>query len=158
MNGRDLSADIRRPDVTSKVHHLASNAAVRSRLLDDQRRIAAKWGRLVSDGRDVGTVVFPNADLKFFLTANIATRAQRRENELRARGLEVPPRKDLEAAILERDARDENRAVAPLKKADDAILIDNSDLDLEQTVELMLSFIHKRTHNSAHNKTPNGIA
>lgn len=144
MNGQDVSEAIRRPEVTRSVRHLASNPQVRERLLQQQRQLAKAWGSLVCDGRDTGTVVFPNADVKFFLDAAISERAQRRRRDLASRSITPPPREELEREIAERDASDRNRDVAPLAKAEDAILVDNSELDFDQTVELLASLIARR--------------
>jgi cytidylate kinase len=108
---------------------------VRAALLGIQRRLAAQ-GRVVVEGRDIGTVVLPDAPMKFFLTARPEVRARRRYDELIARGQKVDLERTL-AEIIERDRRDEEREVAPLRKADDAELVDTSDLPLDRVIAQM---------------------
>jgi cytidylate kinase len=115
---------------------------VRAALLDLQRRIGAA-GRVVVEGRDIGTVVFPRADAKFFLTATTDERARRRTAELVAAGRPADPAQT-RAEIVRRDERDSNRATAPLRKADDAIEIDSSKLTAEQVVDRMAAVVEAR--------------
>ena len=119
---------------------VAKQPEVRAFLLDTQRNLAEKGG-VIMDGRDIGTVVLPNADYKFFLTASVEERSRRRYLELKNLGIEtdkISVKKNLEI----RDKIDSEREVAPLKKSDDAILIDNTNLDKQQTVDLILSYIN----------------
>jgi cytidylate kinase len=114
---------------------VSAHPAVRGALLDMQRQ-AGREGGVVMEGRDIGTVVFPDAELKFFLTARPQVRAQRRYDELRARGAKVTLDETLDE-VVKRDAQDSTRAVAPLKQAPDAELVDDSDLTIEETVAKM---------------------
>lgn len=136
VEGADLSDEIRTEDAgvnASKVAHLPS---VRAAIFDLQRSFCRAPG-LVADGRDMGTVVFPEAALKIFLEASAQERAQRRYKQLKNKGLSVSLR-GLLAQIEERDARDRGRAVAPLKPADDAIVIDSTALSIDAVVQLVL--------------------
>lgn len=110
---------------------------VREKLLDLQRSLAREKD-VIMDGRDIGTNILPDADVKIYLTASVETRAMRRYNELREKG-EACELKEIEQDIRERDARDMNREIAPLKKADDAVLIDSSDMTIEEVVDRICS-------------------
>ena len=135
LDGEDVSAAIRRPEVTAATGAAADSPAVRRRLADLQRAIAA--GRnMVAEGRDQGTVVFPDAVCKFFLVADPEERARRRQRELEARHKPVDFAALL-AAILERDRRDAARDIAPMRPADDAILLDTTRLSLDEVVDRM---------------------
>ena len=103
----------------------------------------AKEGGVILDGRDIGTVVLPDADLKIFLTASVASRAQRRYLEVKAKG-GTESYDDIAASIAARDDMDSHRQVSPLKKADDAVVVDNSDLDLQQTADVILGLMKER--------------
>lgn len=132
VDGVDRSADIRREDVSQGASRVSAFPEVRAALLDVQRRMGEAGG-VVMEGRDIGTVVFPDAEVKVFLTASVEARARRRHDELVARGVQP----DLSAVlreIEERDARDSGRAVAPLRQAPDAVLLDTSDLGLSDVV------------------------
>ena len=130
---RDVSEEIRRPAVSAAVSEVSAHAAVRAVLLDEQRRIGADHD-VVIEGRDIGTVVFPAAPVKLFLTASPEIRAERRRSELIAGGEHVGAAETLQA-IVARDAYDSQRAVAPLRRAADAVELDTSGLDVEQVVE-----------------------
>ena len=137
LDDEDVTDAIRSPEVTALVSSIAALPEVRMYLVEQQRAIA-KRGGVVMDGRDIGTFVLPHADLKFFLTASIEERAKRRYLEMAAKGFEV----ELEALsqeLLVRDSQDENRALAPLKQAEDAILIDTTGLDIDQVLDKMIS-------------------
>jgi cytidylate kinase len=134
-NGRDLSEVIRRRDAGDLASRVSTRPVVRERLVTLQRALGAK-GRVVMEGRDIGTVVFPDAPLKFFLTADPMVRAQRRAAELAARG-ETVDVVELGRELAERDRRDRGRATAPLKPADDAIVLDTSTLALEAVIAEM---------------------
>jgi CMP/dCMP kinase len=142
LGGQDVSAAIRTPEISQGASRVSALPEVRAALLDLQRRLGAAGG-VVAEGRDIGTVVFPDAGAKFFLTASPEVRARRRFEELRAAGKEVD-----EAAtwkeIVERDERDSTRAAAPLKQADDAILVDSSGLDADAVVARMESEVRLR--------------
>lgn len=132
LDGKDVSKDIREHYVSKLASDVSAIPACRLKLVDIQRKIASK-NDCVLDGRDIGTYVLPNATVKIYLTASPEVRAMRRFNELTAKGQSITFDKVL-ADINERDRNDSTRAFAPLKKADDAILIDSSDLSIEQVI------------------------
>ncbi len=139
LNDVDVSLEIRDQKVSENVSFIAKQKEVRDFLLDTQRKIAKKGG-VIMDGRDIGTVVLPNADYKFFLTASIEERTKRRYNELL--GLGIPANEEeVRENLIARDKADSEREIAPLKQAEDAILIDNSQLTKEETIEKIISFI-----------------
>ncbi len=140
LDGRDVSADVRRSEVTEQVRRLAGAPQVRAVLVDLQRQIGRRLGRFVTEGRDQGTVVFPDAELKFFLDAGPEHRARRRLEELRQRG-ESPDYERVLRAIRRRDEGDRTRAVGPLRVPPDAIIVDNSDWTPEQTLACLLSHV-----------------
>jgi len=134
-NGVVYGEEIRTQEVSALVSQVAANAAVRQHLLEQQRSLA-KSANVVMDGRDIGTVVFPQADLKFYLIAQAEIRAQRRFDEMQAKGLTA----DFDAIlanVVERDHLDSTREIAPLKKADDAIEIDTSHYTVEEVFALL---------------------
>jgi len=131
--GEDVSAAIRTPEVSQGASQVSAHPPVRAALLDTQRRVA-KGGGLVVEGRDTGTVVFPTAEAKFFLTATPEERARRRVAELAATGAQVNYEQTLRE-IAERDERDASRDVAPMKPAEDAVLVDSSTQTIEEVVE-----------------------
>ena len=137
----DLRAEgLRSPEVAQAASKVAANAAVRSALVDFQRSFARREGGAVLDGRDIGTVICPDADAKLFVTASDAVRAQRRYDELRARGLEVTldqVRKDME----ERDKRDAQRDAAPMVRAADAVLLDTSDITAPEALDAAIRVV-----------------
>ncbi|CUS87932.1 cytidylate kinase [Candidatus Kryptonium thompsonii] len=136
LDNRDVRDKIRTPEVTSLVSVVSAHPKVRDIMVKKQRELG-KDGGVVIDGRDIGTVVFPNADLKIFMTADVKERAKRRQKELKAQGFEIEIEK-LIKEIEERDEFDSNREISPLKKADDAIEIDTTNLTIEEQVELVL--------------------
>jgi cytidylate kinase len=136
LGTKDVSEDIRTPEISMLASKISAIPVVRASLLDIQHRLAAetiKKGSIV-DGRDMGTVVFPNADLKIFLIASDNVRAQRRYDELKQKGMQVSFEKILQETI-QRDKQDSSRAIAPLKKADDAIEINTDGLDINAVLE-----------------------
>lgn len=139
LNGQDVSKEIRTPEVSGQVSTVAAMPEIRQFLLKTQQNIAEKGG-VILDGRDIGTVVLPNADYKFFMTANTEERTRRRHEELKQSGhfLDL---EEVKANLISRDKIDSEREFAPLRQADDAIVIDNSELNQEETVSLMLSYI-----------------
>ncbi|MBS2019361.1 MAG: (d)CMP kinase [Deltaproteobacteria bacterium] len=141
LAGEDVSEAIRTPDIAQGASTVSAHGDVRSALLDMQRQ-AGKLGGVVLEGRDIGTVVFPEAEAKFFLTASAETRAKRRHEELVAKGQNVTYDETL-AEVKERDARDSGRAVAPLKQADDAILVDSTAMDVDAVVAAMLARVRE---------------
>lgn len=143
LNGEDVSGLIRTPDVTKASMPIAASRVVREKLVGWQRTIAGERN-LVTEGRDQGTYVFPDAGCKFFLTAAPLERAQRRHRELAARGETLTVDQVL-AMQSERDARDMQRAVAPLRQADDAVLIDTTGQSLDQVVDRLERIVRERT-------------
>ncbi len=142
LNGEDVSAQIRLPEVSMAASAVSSVPEVRAALLEMQRDIARK-NSVIMDGRDIGTVVLPNAKVKIFLTAAPEIRARRRFDELCAKGSAVTFEEVLRD-LNERDYNDSHRAAAPLKQAEDAVLADTSGLDFEQSVELVCGIIKER--------------
>lgn len=135
LNGEDVSDDIRLPEVTKLVSPVSAMACVRELMVAQQRELG-KHGAVVMDGRDIGTVVFPQAELKVYLIATIEARAMRRTKELEAKGMLVDV-KEIEQQILARDEYDSTRENSPLKKADDAIAIDTSLLTLKDQSDMI---------------------
>jgi cytidylate kinase len=139
LNHIDISKAIRTNEVSENVSFVAKQKEVRDFLLQSQRSLAEKGG-IIMDGRDIGTVVLPNADYKFFLTASIDERTKRRYQELISLGIESNEQQVKENLII-RDKIDSEREIAPLKQADDAIVIDNTSISKEETIESILSYI-----------------
>lgn len=137
LDGRDVTAEIRQPGVDAVVARVAAAPGVRNVLVDLQRRLASRGGAVL-DGRDVGTYVLPDADRKFFLTATKETRVERRYRQLMDQGLAVT-REDVERELAERDRRDEERSFAPLRPAQDAVIIDSTNLEIAQVIEFILA-------------------
>lgn len=137
VNGEDVSSAIRTPEVTKAIAPVAGNAGVRRALLPTQRNMALQ-ASLVAEGRDMGSVVFPHADLKFFMVASITERARRRQAELAAKGLQIVMA-ELIAMINQRDQSDAGREHAPLIKPEGAIEIDTSALSVAEQVELVVA-------------------
>ena len=138
-NGRDVTEEIRHPEISSLASAVSAKGIVRERLSTIQRNMG-KAGGIVLEGRDMGTVVFPNADVKFFLDASPEVRSKRRFLELETEGADTTP-EEVHQLMLERDRNDRNRQLAPLRPADDAILVDSSDLQIAAVVQLMLDHI-----------------
>jgi cytidylate kinase len=139
----DISDAIRMPDMAQGASLVSAHSQVRDALLGLQR-LAGAGGGVVLEGRDIGTVVFPDAEVKFFLTASAEVRARRRHAELVAKGQSVTFDETL-ADVKRRDAQDEGRAVAPLKRADGAVLVDSTELTFEETVARMLEHVKQVT-------------
>ena len=143
MNGMDVTEEIRTPDISQKASLVSAHPPVRQALLEMQRDLAQRHN-VVMDGRDIGTVVLPQAAVKLFLTASPEVRAQRRYAELRAKG-----KKDAYEQVLEdlrrRDRQDTTRAVAPLRQAPDAVLLDTTELDIPQTLDAMRAIVREKT-------------
>lgn len=144
MNGVNVEADIRSLEVSNGASRVSTLGAVRRELVRQQQLMGRGKG-IVMDGRDIGTVVFPEAELKVFLTASPQIRAQRRMTEMLANGYQVEFESVL-ANVIERDNRDQNRAESPLKLADDAVVIDNSFLTPEEQQEILRQLFRERTH------------
>ena len=142
LNSEDVSKQIRTRNVTNNVSTTAKLKVVRDKMVDFQRE-SAKEGLILMDGRDIGTVVLPNADLKIFLTADPEIRAIRRCKENALAGIESDYEKIL-AEIKERDYKDSNREISPLKQADDAILVDTTSMSIEEVCNKIISLIDAR--------------
>ncbi len=142
LEGEDVSSELRKEETGMAASKVAALPRVREALLRRQRAFSAEPG-LVADGRDMGTIVFPTAEAKIFLDASAEERAQRRFNQLQAKGLEVNI-DHLLSEITERDHRDRNRAVAPLRPADDALVLDSTELSIEEVVEKAYKFIESK--------------
>lgn len=142
MNGEDVSEDIRMPPISIYASDVSAIPAVRAFLLDMQRNMAVRYD-VIMDGRDIGTVVLPNAGLKVFLTASAKARAQRRYAELKEKGVKTTFREVLKD-INYRDKNDSTRAEAPLRQADDAVLLDTSELDLEESFSALSDIITEK--------------
>ncbi|MDA9660566.1 (d)CMP kinase [Flavobacteriaceae bacterium] len=140
LNKRDITNEIRSKSVTSNVSQISKLVFVRSFLLKQQRLMGDSFG-LIMDGRDIGTVVFPNADFKFFFIAKPEVRAHRRWEEMKANGYSLSYNEVLKN-ILYRDKTDTERKVSPLKKATDAIQIDTTNLSLDQALEILVAKIN----------------
>jgi len=143
----EITHEIRAPAISEGASKVSAHPPVRAAFLDTQRAIAARAvtaGGCVAEGRDMGTVVFPDARHKFFLTASSRTRAQRRHLELSAKGESTTP-EQVEAEMQERDQRDSSRETSPLQQAPDAVLVDSSALDVEQVVDLILGHVQSRS-------------
>ena len=140
--GHDVTDHIRTPEVSAKVSAVSAFAGVRAAMVEIQRRQAAKGG-IVLDGRDIGTTVLPHADVKIFLTASVHTRALRRFKEMTEKnpGMTL---EEVEKDIRKRDWQDSHREVSPLKQAEDAVLLDNSRLTLEETAKAIMEICEKK--------------
>ena len=143
LDGQDVSEDIRSPAVTNNVHYLANCPPVREILVALQRRLGAALGDIVAEGRDQGSIAFPEADIKFFLDADPEVRARRRHDELTAAG-DGTSYEQVLADVMQRDERDRNRPVGPLIRPTDAIDIDTSDKSIEQVLAELLGSVEKR--------------
>ena len=139
VNGKNVTEQIRTAEITAGVSAVAALPSVRNALTAQQRRLGASGG-LVAEGRDIGTAVFPNAELKVYLTATVAERARRRSSDLIQRGLPLPDLQQLEQEINTRDQLDSTRAVAPLCKAADALELVSDGMSIEQVVQQIVSW------------------
>lgn len=142
VDGTEVTDAIRTPEVTAIVSRVAAIGAVREAMVEQQRRMGIVGGVLM-DGRDIGTVVFPNAQLKIFLTASVQERARRRYKEMLQKGQQVELAQ-LAADIAARDKADSERAIGPLRQAEDAILLDTSDMGISQVTEKILQLVQER--------------
>ena len=142
MNGMDVTDEIRTQDISQKASLVSAHAVVRDVLLDMQRDVAKKYN-VIMDGRDIGTVVLPKATVKIFLTASAQVRAKRRADELKAKGQPADFNTILKEIQL-RDYQDSNRPIAPLKQANDAVLLDTSDLDIQGVMEAMKKIVGEK--------------
>lgn len=142
LNGEDVSREIRLPEISMCASDVSAHAVVRDFLMEMQRKLARE-NMVIMDGRDIGTVVLPDAKLKIYLTASAEARAERRLKELLEKGNEVSFEEVL-ADIRKRDEQDMNREVAPLRQAEDAVLVDTTDIDFDRSFELLCSIIRQR--------------
>ena len=142
LNGENLGDRIRTPEASMAASNVSAIPAVRAFLLDTQRQIAAR-NHVVMDGRDIGTVILPEAPVKVFMTASPEARARRRTIELQEKGMTVCY-EDVLREMNERDAQDSGRAIAPAVPAEDAVLLDNSDLDIEGSVNAVIEIIRQK--------------
>ena len=143
IDGIDVSGQIRQPQITANARYIASSPKAREKLVEMQRRFAAGRQKIVTEGRDQGTVAFRDADIKFYLVADSIERARRRQAELRAKGSDENL-EQIQKAIEERDKSDENRTVGPLRPAEDAIVVDTTDLSIDEVVEKLLSCVKEK--------------
>jgi len=143
LDGEDVTDKIRTPEIDRAISYVSMVPAVRRRMVELQRQLG-KQGGVVAEGRDIGTVVFPQADLKIFLVASVEERGKRRWKELQARGVEVPLEQVIEE-IQRRDKLDSSRKLSPLKKAPDAIEVDTTKLTIPQQVEVILQKVREVT-------------
>ncbi len=141
LDGIDVTDSIRSEEVTSNVSLVSSYPALRELMVAKQREIGSRVN-CVMDGRDIGTVVFPDADFKFYIVADIMERARRRQEELSESGVELPIHRVV-AELKERDRKDSNRAASPLRKAEDAIEVDTTNLTIDEQVETILNYVEK---------------
>ena len=141
LNGENVSGEIRSEQVGNQASVVALYPKVREKLVSLQRQMAAS-SDVIMDGRDIGTVVLPDAEVKIYLTASSAVRAERRYKELQEKGIECDL-KQIEEDIIARDRQDMNREVSPLRQAEDAVLLDSSDLSIEEVVERILSIVRE---------------
>ena len=143
IDNTDVTEQIRSPLVTANARYIASAPTVREKLVRMQRQFAASRQKIVTEGRDQGTVAFGDADIKFYLTADSDERARRRQAELRAKG-DSRSLEQIQKAIDKRDKSDQSRAVGPLKPAKDAVVVDTTDLNVEEVVEKLLSYVKEK--------------
>ncbi len=142
LNGENVEKEIRSPFISSMVSKVASIKEVREKLVEEQRKMG-KNGGIIMDGRDIGSVVFPNAELKLFVTADIPTRVERRYAEMIAKGEKVT-KEEVEKNLLERDHLDSTRSESPLIQVEDAIVLDNTNLNREEQLQLALQLVEER--------------
>ena len=145
LNGEDVEASIRTLEIGNLASQISTIKEVRAFLVAQQKAMGEKKG-IVMDGRDIGTVVFPNAELKLFLTASPEVRAERRFKELQAKG-ENPVWEDVLADVNDRDYRDTHRAESPLRQAEDAVVVDNSQMSREEQMEYIIEVFRGRSQN-----------
>lgn len=146
LNGENVEEEIRRMEVSGRVSLIARIGFVRSYLVEQQREMG-KTGGIVMDGRDIGSVVFPDADVKFFMTASLQVRTMRRYKELVTKGEKVSYA-EVEENVKRRDYIDEHREESPLRKTEDAVLIDNSQMTIEEEVGTMIGIIREKCPDS----------
>jgi len=146
LNSENVENEIRGLEVSGHVSKISQIAGVRSRMVELQRQIGIFKG-IVMDGRDIGTVVFPDADLKIFMTASVEVRAKRRYDELREKGINIDA-EEIRRNIVARDITDENRDISPLRRADDALILDNTRMTVDEQMTWVLTIIEKKLNGS----------
>lgn len=146
LNSENVEKEIRDLEVTAHVSKVSQVHEVRERMVELQRQIGSGGG-IVMDGRDIGTVVFPHADLKIFMTASVEVRTRRRFDELKERGIEARY-EDIKQSIITRDIADENRDISPLRRADDALILDNTRMTVSEQMEWVSDIIDKMRNDS----------
>jgi CMP/dCMP kinase len=142
LNSENVEKEIRNMVVTAHVSRISQIPEVRARLVELQRQIGVTKG-IVMDGRDIGTVVFPDADIKIFMTASVDIRAKRRYDELKGKGI-VIDFEEIKRTIIARDIADENRDISPLRRAEDAVILDNSRMTVEEQMSWVKKIIEKK--------------
>ena len=142
ISGTDVTEQIRAPEVTANVRYIASGPAIRKKLVEMQRQFAAEQEKIVTEGRDQGSVVFPDAEFKFFLTARACERAKRRAKELKAKGLSADVRQ-IQRQIERRDNADSSRMAGPLVRADGAVEIDTTNMTIDEVVAKLMRYLEK---------------
>lgn len=148
LDGQDVSEQIRTPELSQMASKVSTLRAVRERMVELQQIMGAKGG-VVAEGRDIGTVVFPQAEVKIYLDASAEERARRRFKELREQGKPVSQEETLEE-MNQRDRRDKERALAPLRRAEDAVLIDSTDRSVEEVMDRIMAEIEKKKRTAIH--------
>lgn len=146
LNSENVEKEIRNMEVTSHVSRISQISEVRTRMVELQRQIGVMKG-IVMDGRDIGTVVFPDADIKIFMTASVDIRAKRRHSELANKGINIDF-EEIKRTIIARDIADENRDISPLRRADDAIILDNSRMSVAEQMVWIRDIIEKKRNGS----------
>jgi len=146
LNSENVEKEIRSMEVTAHVSQISMIHEVRERMVELQRQIGISKG-IVMDGRDIGTVVFPDADIKIFMTASVDIRAQRRFNELKGKGINIDF-EEIKRSIIARDIADENRDISPLRRADDAIILDNSRMTIRDQMIWIKNIIESKRNGS----------
>jgi CMP/dCMP kinase len=144
LNSENVEMEIRSMAVTGHVSRISQIPEVRTRMVELQRQIGVSKG-IVMDGRDIGTVVFPDADIKIFMTATVDIRVRRRYDELKGKGINVDF-DEIKRTIIARDIADENRDISPLRRADDAIVLDNSRMTVEEQILWIMKIIERKRH------------
>lgn len=144
LNSENVEKEIRNMEVSAHVSRISQIQEVRTRMVELQRQIGSFKG-IVMDGRDIGTVVFPDADIKIFMTAAVDIRAKRRYDELKEKGIDVEF-EEIKRNIIARDIADENRDISPLRRADDAIILDNSRMTVKDQMSWIEQIIEKKIH------------
>ena len=144
LNSENVENEIRNMEVTSLVSKISQIPEVRERMVELQRQIGVSKG-IVMDGRDIGTVVFPDAEIKIFMTASVDIRAKRRHNELKNKGVNIEF-EEIKRTIIARDIADENRDISPLRRANDALILDNSRMTVEEQMLWINEILEKKIH------------